>query len=312
MSVVRSCAGFTLIELLLTLGLSAFIMTTAYLLFATEQQTYADQQAIVNLQEVGRIATAFLRDRLRHVRGLGCSTWNAQLPLYNQAAALPAWLPQQAQDAVVGYHANAGQWKPALPDYLINHVRADTDVLLLHQAYEQAANLLDDMPHAQASLVIPYGPNLQVDDVLIVADCQQADIVKISHLAQRSGQLEIGHQPPHNSSSQLSKAYSRTAQVSVLQTAAYYVGDTGRRYADDQIVYALYQFNGQHQELLEGVTGLRVWYGVDGNQDGAVDRILELPPRSAEGILRSVLIELDAKLPDGSEQTWYLTTTLRN
>ena len=312
MSEVNKNAGFTLVELLLTLGLSAFIMSTAYILFASQQQTYAGQQAIVNSQEVGRVATTLLRDRLRQAGGLGCSNWHAQLPFYNKTTALEEWVPQQAQDKVSGYHADNDQWSPVLPAYLTGRVRAGTDVLIIHQAYEQAANLLQDMSHAQAPLFAPQDLNLQVNDVLMVADCQQADMFKISHLSQRGGQWVIDHQPPNNVSNQLSKAYTRTAQISVVQNAAYYVGDTGRRYLNDQPIYALYQFNGQHQELLEGVTGLRVWYGVDSNNDNAVDTIMETPPTAAQGVIHSVLVEIDTQIMHDNEHIWYLTATLRN
>lgn len=304
--------GFTLIELLLTIGLSAFIMNTAFILFASQQQTYAAQQSVVNLQEVGRIATALLRDRLRQAGGLGCNSWHAQLSLYNKTTTLPEQLPKTAQEVVLGHHAHEEQWSPPLPTYLAGHVRQATDVLIIHQAYEQSANLKQDMSHAQAPLIVDQNLNLQVGDVLMVADCQQADMFKISHLAKQTGNWIVDHQPPDNTSNQLSKAYTSTAQISILQNAAYYIGDTGRRYANDQPVYALYQFNGQHQELLEGVTGLRVWYGVDSNNDGAVDSILEVPPTAEQGVLHSVLLEVDTQTMQTHEQTWYLTATLRN
>lgn len=312
MSEVGKNVGFTLIELLLTIGLSAFIMSTAFILFASQQHTYDSQQSVVNLQEVGRIAITLLRDRLRQAGGLGCSRWHTQLPVYNKAATLPEHLPQTAQEIVRGHHAHESQWSPPLPAYLTGHVRQETDVLIIHQAYEQSANLLQDMSHAQAPLIVDHNFDLQVGDVLMVSDCHQADLFKISHLTQQTGRWIVDHQPPENTTNQLSKTYTRTAQISVLQNVAYYIGDTGRRYANNQPVYALYQFNGQHQELLEGVSGLRVWYGVDSNHDNAVDSILEMPPIAAQGVLHSVLIEVDTQTMHNNEQTWYLTATLRN
>lgn len=305
-------AGFTLLDLLLSLGLGAFIMSSAYLLFASEQQTYAGQQAIVQLQEVGRIATTLLRDRLRQAGGLGCASWNAQLNFYNQAPSLLPWQPQTVREIINGYHAENNYWLPTLPDYLASHVREGTDVLIIHQAYEQSTNLMYDMIHPQSSLMVTQDIDLQIGDLLMVADCQQADMFKISHLSRQSGRWIIDHQPPENISNQLSKAYTRTAQISIVQNVAYYVGDTGRYYANGDPIYALYQFNGQHQELLEGVSGLRVWYGVDSNHDAAVDTILELPPTAAQGTLHSVLLEIDTQSPEYHEQIWYLTATIRH
>lgn len=308
--------GFVLIELLLTIALGAFIMSAAYLLFSSQHYAYQTQQTVTQWQEIGRIASMILRDRLRQVGGLGCTSWQSALPFYNQLTAMPSDLPQNAQEIIRGHHGLQENWTPELPVYLKERVKNNTDVIIVHHAYEQSANLQQNMSTAQSSLQVEGELDLQIGDHVMVADCHQADLIEITHLYQQNKLLHIEHQPPANISNQLSKPYTKTAQISVLQSAAYYVGETGRYYENKKPIYALYQYmaqnNSQHQELIEGVSGLRVWYGIDTNRDNAVDKISELPPHVGEGELHSILLEIDTQSPTDDEQTWYVTTTIRN
>jgi type IV pilus assembly protein PilW len=302
--------GFTLLELLIALGLSTFILSGVYLFFSSQSRAYLTQQSLIQAQEAGQVAVNMLRDRLRQAGGLGCSSWRPSLPVYMQAQSLAEWLPQNASKVIYGYQANEFSWQPSLPSYLANHVRAGTDVLVVHHAYVESANLLQNMANAQATVVLPAHLNLQVGDALVIADCEQADIIQISGLTRQNDQWLVAHQPPYNKSSALSKNYNQDAEVSVLQNAAYYIGDTGRQNAKGDAVYALYQFTGQHQELIEGVSDLQIEYGVDYNADGAVDTIMS----SAEinsGVLRSVILMLQTDA-DSLSKKWYATIELRN
>ena len=139
----------------------------------------------------------------------------------------------------------------------------------------------------------------------------------MSNISRSGNHWIIAHVAPYNTSSHLSKAYNSSAEVSVLQSAAYYIGDTGRTYANGETVFALYQYIGEHQELVEGVNNLKLEFGVDSNYDMAVDTITTRVPLVGQGILRSVMLTLEtqsAVLIDLKYhfQKWYATVTLRN
>jgi type IV pilus assembly protein PilW len=306
--------GFTLLEVLLSIGLSAFILSGAYLLFASHRQSYMAQQALIQVKENGQAVINVLRDNLRQAGSLGCSAWHAQLPVFNKAASLPEHLPQYSHEIVYGFHANNNTWSPPLPTYLKNRVRDNTDVLVVHQAHVQSANLAQAMLNTQSPLVLRSDLNLKVGDAIVVADCTQADIVRISDISRSGNYWFIAHHAPYNTTSHLSKAYNTNAEVSVLQSAAYYIGNTGRRYAKGEPIYALYQFVGEHQELVEGVTDLQVEFGIDANHDTAVDTITT---QRGQDALRSVILTLETQssiLVDLKYhfQKWYASVTLRN
>lgn len=303
--------GFTLLELLISLGLSTFILSGVYLFFNHQNQIYGLQQTLIQEQEIGRVAVNLLRDRIRQAGGLGCTHWHAQLPVYRQAQSIAEWLPQTANAVIHSYTAQGIGWQPPLPSYLLNKVRENTDVIVLHHAYAEAGNLLEHMSNPQAPLALPLEMNLQVGDVLLLADCEQMDILQISALSRQGDHWSVMHQPPYNQSPALSKAYHQDAIASVLQSAAYYIGNTGRRYKNGDTIFALYQFTGHHQELVEGVADLQVHYGVDINADQVVDTMLSTVPALGQGVLHRVDITLQTHV-NAKRQTWPLQVSLRN
>ena len=124
--------GFTLLELLLAMGLSAFILSGAYLLFASHRQSYMAQQGIIQVKESGQAVINVLRNHLRQAGSLGCSAWNEKLRIFNQAASLPEHLPKEFTEVVFSYQGFNNTWSPALPKYLKDRVRDNTDVLQQH------------------------------------------------------------------------------------------------------------------------------------------------------------------------------------
>ncbi len=254
--------GFTLIELLITLGLSVFILSAAYLLFFSARKIYFSQQAMIQVQETGRIAVNILRDRIRAAGGLGCRSWSAGFPVFIQAHTLPEWIPKQASDVIQFYKGENKSWSPSLPTYLQNRVRENTDVAIIYQAYEQSTYLLEGMANTEVPLLLPSSASIELGDVLIISDCDQADIFQVSSVSKQAENILVFHQPPYNNSSALSKAYDKNAYISVLKNTAYYIGDTDRIYEDNTPVNALFEFSGEssngHQELIEGVSDLKI------------------------------------------------------
>ena len=309
--------GFTLLELLLAVGLSAFILSGAYLLFASHRQTYMAQQALVQVQEGGQAVINVLRNHIRQAGSLGCSAWNEKLKIFNQAASLPEHLPKQFSDVVFSYHAADNIWSPTLPKYLESRVRKNTDVLVVHQAHVYSTNVAQAMTTTQSSLILPNDLNLKIGDAITIADCTQADILQVSNISRSGNHWVIAHQPPYNISFQLSKTYNTNAEVSILQSAAYYIGDTGRYYANGESVFALYQYIGEHQELVEGVNNLKVEFGIDSNDDTSVDTTTTRIPDKTQGILHTVMLSFETQssiLVDLKYhfQKWYATVSLRN
>lgn len=264
--------GFTLIELLITLGLSVFILSAAYLLFFSARKIYFAQQAMIQVQETGRIAVNILRDRIRAAGGLGCRSWNHQFPVFIQANTLSEWIPKQASDLIQFYKGENKSWSPSLPTYLQNRVRENTDVAIIHQAYEKSTYLLQAMANTDVPLLLPSSASIELGDVLIISDCEKADIFQVSSVARQSENILAFHQPPYNNSSALSKAYDKNAYISLLKNVAYYIGDTGRFYENNTPVYALFEYSNGHQELIEGVSDLKIH---SKNQDKIISLAIE-------------------------------------
>lgn len=256
-------SGFSLIELLVALGLSVFILSSAYFLYATQHRAYEMQQSLIHLKNNAQVAVHLLRDRLQQAGGLGCTSWHSQLAVYNKANSLAEWIPMHSSDILQLFYASSVAWDPPLPSYLQNRVKPETDVMVVHQAYQESANLIQTMANKEVPLLLPKHLNIKVGDALIIADCDQADIFQISDLSQYNNQWMVSHQPPYNRSSALSKTYNKEAYVSVLQSVAYYIGDTDRKYANGNPIYALYQFTSQHNaaqhnEVIEGMSNLSI------------------------------------------------------
>jgi type IV pilus assembly protein PilW len=282
MSMPRRQQGLTLIELMIAMMLSLILMAGVIQVFLANKQAYRFADALSRNQENGRFATEFITRELRMAGYLGCATLEKTTPniLANQ---LPAPAPQielSPDKAVEGSDdVAAGNTWGAIEG---------TDVVIIRGANLEGANLTGNLLTNDAEIKVAYDARTKpipwdAGSVLMVTDCQNADVFRATTVSQSSKntskggkdfkltQTTIAHSSAMNSSNFLSKPYGPGSRVMSWGSITYYVAndpDTG----EPALYRSNYDGNADDDEvLIEGVEDLQILYGEDTDGDGNPD-----------------------------------------
>ncbi|CAN5436380.1 N/A [soil metagenome] len=242
--------GWTLVELMVAAFIGMLLLLIVLRVFLTSKQIYQLHEALTSMQEHGRLAQHLLTTNLRMAGYVGCANSNA-IEIYNHVDATQI-------TPIVGYHIDTDT--RMLPEEIRGKVVAGTDVLIIQRADEDGASLLS---MTTASLTVTSPPSFAAGHILLVSDCNQGDIIQINKASYDSKiklQLLFSKQ-------MLNKYYNKHALVSKYLFMAFYIGDTGRKNAAGNPIYALYCkdfFASKHipTEMVEGVQNLSIEYGI--------------------------------------------------
>lgn len=287
--------GLTLIELMIALALGLVLVAAMGYLYVGQRQSWRTLEAVARLQENGRYALELLGQDLRMAGYGGC------LSLAELRPALRAKLDDAAKNdrfiallnpflqqgwAVRGFAGWGvdrnldGSVNPAdRPDNYLN----DTDTLLVVGGGNPAVPLSAAMANVNAA--IPLAGNtrdFRQGELSLVADCQQGDVFRASDADSgysTSHTTSLPHSNLRNTGNALSKSYGGEALVMPLNLNVYYL----RRRVSGALP-SLYRLPwasnsvgpnnagwGTSEELVEGVEDMRIVYGEDTDNDGAVD-----------------------------------------
>ncbi len=281
-SIMRSQQGLSLIELLISLVLAVVLMAGVTQMFLASNQTYSTQQGLSRVQETGRLAMEIMARDIRMAGYMGCGASQFRRlesgTGYCRTPGTPGCITNGlnpsgnpmlnfAGPAVQGYSAAAGaavvQGTPL----------AGTDVILVRSAGESSFNI--NQPTGNNANVRVTGAvsgdclgDICGQDIILLSDCSKGRLFQITNL-QQTGQnvlaVHSGGTPdgmtPGNISPTWPEQYDIGAEVFKVSTIAYYIADsgvTGRPSLWRQVA------NDAPQELLEGVTDMRLSYSTGG------------------------------------------------
>ncbi len=250
--------GFTLVEMMIGIMLMLVILAAVISLFVSSKAVYRTDSEFARIQENGRYAIDALQRNIRMAGYSGCRT------LMSIAPAVIANNPPDfasIEDAIVGWDSGIGWANPTG----ITHV-AGTDVVRINHAAGVGTKLGGDMSANSANILLNANPDrLEAGDLVYITDCQRADLFRATGVSQNSGQFTITHDGSTNTTSNLSKAYSETAQVMTFESSLYFVG------LNPDGVPALYWLDldsvNPAVELVSGIQDLQLIYEVDTNGD---------------------------------------------
>jgi type IV pilus assembly protein PilW len=289
--------GATLVELMISLLLGLVLAAGIIQVFAGNRVTYAFNEGLSRLQENARFSLDHISYNTRMAGFTGCLS---DVNIYNNLAAEDDFR-DDIQNGLQGHNANgtgAGQtfnaaavdpvpsatpsaWTPALPPELNNRVLPGSDVLIVRGVGGNPHPLV--WPFTNSGQLFVSDPHdFVLGEILVVTDCQKASIFQLTNVTGTGSGVNLVHSnsntfTPGNSSPTWGSEqdYGLGAEVARLQTFAFYVGQgaSGRP--------SLFQLRLQRQsgtlagflpeELVEGIDTMQVRYGLDGDNDGAVD-----------------------------------------
>lgn len=248
-------SGLGLVEIMVAIVVGLIVLDGVLQIYLNSKQTYRMQENQSRIQENGRFALQFMTKDLRTAGYIGCIT----LPQINinVLANGPPLTPMFDPTTVIqGY--DSGAWPATFPAQPANLVPG-TSVLVVTAPAGGSVQLNADLPNPAADIGIASNPySFNTGDLLVVSDCQSADLFRATGVA-----ATIGHAATGNTAATLSKAYKSHALVMKYDVFMYYIGT----YVDPSTgatKRALFRWSpaGANQ-LIDNVQNMQINYGID-------------------------------------------------
>ena len=335
--------GFSLLELMLALLLGVVVVAGIVRLFVGNSRTYDVVNAQSRLQENARYAFEFITEAARNAGYYGCAperdfiikglvgAWN-NIPEYNLS------------EPVGGYEAlGGGNFAPSnlltlprseggvdtnvhQPGQGIDTTVLDpqSDLVVFRSARQPLAHLAAVLqPDGDPVVYTPGGqPAFAVDDVVVVADCEQAAMFRVTAATASGDQTVLAHATTEGGSnfnnadtvltlggeilpatlSVLGRSYGVSATVGLLQSTYFFIAPSTAANLVGETINALWRKQGAAApvELVQGVDGMQIHYGIDTLVDGRanVSRYVTIDGVTDPQRIVAVRVRLDITSPD--------------
>lgn len=286
----RKIAGLSLVELMVALTIGLIILAALVRLFATSRSTYTLEEGLARVQESGRFAMEFMAQDIRMAGYAGCSA-NLSSSVVNNLVSPSANATIFNPDGIVGYKPSCttcsgalSEW-PGLPSSYFPTGGSNispiggTDILVIQRGDTVSAQLSADLTTTADSVAILSDTALAstplvANDVLMISNCQNADVFKATSVTPSGGTTTVAH-TTGNTGNDLSMAYKvlTSPQVMKLVTRIYFIGRRGNDANNVPSLYRKELTNGSltAQELVEGVQTMKLVYGEDTDSDGVAN-----------------------------------------
>jgi type IV pilus assembly protein PilW len=261
----RHLAGFTLVELMVAMVLGLMLIGAVIQVFISSKQTHIMREQIALLTENGRYATEALQRDIRMAGYSGCRTLDSlekNKPINIIANSPPSF--SDSSDSLQGFEAAAGWTNPTTNTHL-----AGTDVITINRGTSQGIELKGNMDTTNANIQLnsnPYG--IEADDLLLITDCESADLFRASGVSQSAGTITIAHASNANTTNNLSNRYQEDAVVMRFSSNTYFIGANN---SNGHSLYLLPVGSTAATELIPNVQDLQIQYSIDTNKDKLAD-----------------------------------------
>ena len=287
----RSQRGFTLIELMISLVIGLLLSAAIVKIYVDTSQIYKFQNAVSEVQENGRFASAFLRRATRLAGNFGCdaskdisgSTLSdaeeKRLLFFNPEP--PGGAPPQPAQPIGGSEGGG----------VAGENGENSDELILRGSTGGGVPLEENPASAAANLIVETDSGLTKDSFAVISDCNTTHIFKITGVAGRT----ITH-------AGIAQDYTtgKGARVQEVEAITYCIGRAQAWTAVNNLMALKRLINpgaGQTcpnngEELVEGIQNLQVLYGVDTDApaDNFANRYVTAPADMSR--VKSLRIEL--------------------
>ncbi len=268
----------TLVDLMVGTAIGLFVVAVMGAVYVGSKTTFTVQESSARLQENGRFAMDTVAADLRMSGFRGCV---GAAPVVNTLTT-PTGLLYDFGLPIWGSRFSGGGWTPALAAPLTTlGPDGSGDVLVVRRPAGLAWSLVGEMADATAALPITATAGFARGDLVMVSDCVATAVLQATN-ATPGPSGAIAHATgsaaglvPGLAANSLGRAFSNDAQVWRMQTLVYFLAASQRQSGRRALwLYRAPAYDGQAAltELVSGVDGLAVSYGVDSDGDFAADR----------------------------------------
>ena len=262
-SFLRRQAGLSLVELMIALTIGFMIIAGVGYLYLGSRQAFRTQDSLTTIQENARFALETMSHDIRMAGYMGCGNLSSITPNIIASSISPL----SPATALVIFPNGTG-WTPPASITL----KPSTDVLRISRA--SGGNVTANTPGTSqypTSVQINANPNnfIQQNDVVLISNCQTADIFAVTNVAAGGSALSFGI-GTQNNNNKLANVYSATAvppaQAYKFYQTDYFIGCPTASYIGGKcsVPWALYQsVNGTANPLVDNVENVAYDLGVD-------------------------------------------------
>jgi type IV pilus assembly protein PilW len=300
----RSARGFSIIELMIALTLGMVIIFGIVQLFTANDRTYSLLNAQSRLQESGRFAFDFIKEQTRSSGFYGCGP-ERQNVVKELRGTWPMLYEFDVTTPVLGYDGKAdGTWSPSLsvlprteaglstntyaPGKGVDTtvIQRGTDVLVVRRVRAPEAPLLQVLQPLGNPVVAAPGGNsgFATGDVVVLADCQQAAVFRITGLVVGGNQatllrgtsalgdpyenatvIDSPTGPIPSTLSFLGRSYGEDATIGVVETTIFFIAPGAGVNNRGTAPLSLWRRSGTSApvELVSGIDDMQVLAGID-------------------------------------------------
>ena len=293
--------GLSLVELMVALVLGLMLLAAVSQVYLLNKVSFTTQQQQGLMQEGGRFVLELLARDARMAGLAGCSSRRPPefpLPVRNYLASTA--FPFDLAAGIRGYEADGSapgdtltvasanpsasgdgaDWTPALPAGLAAGAIAGSDVLVV-SSMGRGIPLVSPFTSG-AQVFVADASGIQRGDILLVSDCQQAQVFQATTVAAAGGNIAGaagGGFAPGNSTPIAERGpsgpFQAGSELARLQTHAWFVGpgaDGGPSLFRAALAASGTSAALSPEELVRGVESMQVLYALDDNFDFVADR----------------------------------------
>lgn len=234
----KNIKGISLVEQLFALTLSCLILSGVITIYLATDHQYHIQNGILSIQENSRVILPFVSRQLQTAGHIGCAKLNNQVSI-NSSTSFTLSLQNRIES------------------YQDTDRKESSDGFTIRYKNINSAMLINDMTDF-STLQISTESSLKAGDILMISDCQHADIFQAMQSIKQKGSSIILTKKP------LQHRYKKNAEISLFEVNHFYIAKTSRSNARDQPVYALFMKNIKQEklELAEGVDDMQINYAI--------------------------------------------------
>ncbi|TAK78792.1 MAG: hypothetical protein EPO11_00915 [Gammaproteobacteria bacterium] len=273
MFINKNIKGETLIELMVAVVIGLLLISSLVEIYLSSQRGYRLQDALNHLQDNAKLATNFLKSDIQQAGYIGCARLTNDFPIASYSSSY-AITPQ---NKLTG---------------------SDTQFTVRHLVFPNV--ILKTMQDA-STIEVSKEINIHAGDVLIIADCNKAEIFQAESVSSSQQSQKIITTSP------LQNKYEAYAEIGPFEINTYYIAKTDHTEKNGTPIYSLFVKNNDgNTELVENINHMQLTYSI--YQDG---KLTDVPASEVDdwSRIRGVAIDLDL-VSSTLKKTWHLYVAL--
>lgn len=262
--------GFSLIELMIVVTITLLILSILLKIFMVSEQSYHLQLALNQIQNQQKKAIHILRDEIHQAGYIGCAKLTKSFPMKSNLSF--SILPQ---NKLIG---------------------GDTSLTIRHASFPPVT--LQKMLKDDVTLYVNNETKFTKNDVLIIADCHQAEIFKPANIIYLNKSQKIIASLP------LKHQFTKYAEISRLEINTFFIAKTKRKNQRGEFINSLFKKNIRNKkiELVEGINELKFSYLLQVNDQFFLQKASRVNDWHK---VKGVEVEISAEFSP-LKKTWYL------